>query len=58
MILSSLEVIKDLFEKRSSNYSDRKEMTMLNKLYVLLSFLLLFKLTFDVAGWMGELTCR
>ena len=24
MILSSLEVIKDLFEKRSSNYSDRK----------------------------------
>ena len=58
MILSSLEVIKDLFEKRSSNYSDRKEMTMLNKLYVLLPFHLLFKLTFDVAGWMGELTCR
>ena len=34
VILSSLEVITDLFEKRSSNYSDRKHMTMLNDLYV------------------------
>ena len=34
IILSSLEVISDLFEKRSSNYSDRKQMTMLNELYV------------------------
>ena len=29
LILNSLEVITDLFEKRSSNYSDRKKMTML-----------------------------
>ena len=28
VILSSLEVITNLFEKRSSNYSDRKQMTM------------------------------
>ena len=34
VILSSLEVITDLFEKRSSNYSDRKQMTMLSELYV------------------------
>ena len=38
VILSSLEVITDLFEKRSSNYSDRKHMTMLNDLYVSPSF--------------------
>jgi hypothetical protein len=38
VILSSLEVITDLFEKRSSNYSDRKKMTMLNELYVSHSF--------------------
>ena len=35
LILGSLEVITDLFEKRSSNYSDRNHMTMLNELYVL-----------------------
>ena len=35
IILSSLEVIADLFEKRSSNYSDRKQLIMLNELYVL-----------------------
>ena len=34
IILGSLEVITDLFEKRSSNYSDRMHMTMLNELYV------------------------
>ena len=34
VILSSLEVTTDLFKKRSSNYSDRKHMTMLNELYV------------------------
>ena len=38
VILSSLEVINDLFEKRSSNYSDRKQTTMLNELYVSHSF--------------------
>ena len=38
VILSSLEVITDLFEKRSSNYSDRKQTTMLHELYVSLSF--------------------
>ena len=38
IILSSLEVITDLFEKRSSNYSDRKQMTMLNELYASRSF--------------------
>ena len=38
IILSSLEVISDLFEKRSSNYSDRMHMTMLNELYVSHSF--------------------
>ena len=38
MILSSLEVITDLFEKRSSNYSDRKQMTMFSELYVSHSF--------------------
>ena len=34
IILSSLEVITDLLEKRSSNYSDRKQMTMSGELYV------------------------
>ena len=34
VILSSPTVITDLFEKRSSNYSDRKQMTMLNELCV------------------------
>ena len=38
VILSSLEVITDLFEKRSSNYSDRLHMTMLLELYVLRLF--------------------
>ena len=38
VILSSLEVISDLFEKRSSNYSDRKQTTMLNELHVSHSF--------------------
>ena len=38
VILSFLEVITDLFEKRSSNYSDRQQMTMLNELYVSHSF--------------------
>ena len=34
VILNSLEVITDLFEKRSSNYSDRKQTTMLCELCV------------------------
>ena len=34
VILNSLEDITELFEKRSSNYSDRKHMTMLIELYV------------------------
>jgi cytochrome P450 len=34
VILNSLEVTNDLFEKRSSNYSDRKQTTMLTDLYV------------------------
>jgi cytochrome P450 len=34
LILNSLEVITDLLEKRSSNYSDRKQSTMLSELYV------------------------
>ena len=34
VVLSSLEVITDLFEKRSSNYSDRHHTTMLHELYV------------------------
>ena len=38
VILSSLGVITDLFEKRSSNYSDRKHVTMLSELYVSHSF--------------------
>ena len=37
VILNSLEVITDLFEKRSSNYSDRKQMTMFCELYVITS---------------------
>ena len=38
VILNSLEVIADLFEKRSSNYSDRKQLTMFCELYVSHSF--------------------
>jgi cytochrome P450 len=38
VILSSLEVISDLFEKRSTIYSDRKQTTMLTELYVSHSF--------------------
>ena len=38
VILGSLEVNADLFEKRSSNYSDRKQLIMLNELYVSHSF--------------------
>ena len=38
IILSSLEVITDLFEKRSSNYSGRMHTTMVNELYVSHSF--------------------
>ena len=34
VILNSLEVITDLLEKRSSNYSDRKQMTGMSELYV------------------------
>ena len=34
VVLSSLEVITDLFEKRSSNYSGRSYTIMLNELYV------------------------
>ena len=34
LILNSLEVTTDLFEKRSSNYSDRKQTTMMIELYV------------------------
>jgi cytochrome P450 len=40
IILSSLEVISDLFEKRSTIYSDRKQTTMLTELYVSHSFYL------------------
>ena len=55
VILTSLEAIRvtDLFEKRSSNYSDRKQTTMLIELYVSLhSFHLkeLIKMPF-VAEW-------
>ena len=39
VILNSLEVATDLFEKRSSYYSDRKSTTMLNELYVSSTFL-------------------
>ena len=39
VILSSLEAITDLFEKRSSTYSDRMHSTMVNELYVSHSFL-------------------
>ena len=35
VILNSLKVIADLFEKRSSNYSDRKQLIMFCELYVL-----------------------
>ena len=38
VILNSLDAITDLFDKRSSNYSDRKKLTMLNELYVSYSF--------------------
>ena len=38
IILSSLEVIGDLFEKRSLNYSDRKQLIMMNELCVSHSF--------------------
>ena len=34
VILNSLELATDLFEKRSSNYSDRRQSTMLHELYV------------------------
>ena len=34
VILSSLKAINDLLEKRSSNYSDRKQTTMFHELYV------------------------
>ena len=40
VILSSLEVISDLFEKRSTIYSDRMQTTMLTDLYVSHSFYL------------------
>ena len=40
VILNSLEAISDLFEKRSSNYSDRMQTTMLVELYVSHSFYL------------------
>ena len=38
VILNSLKVTTDLFEKRSSNYSDRPQTTMLMELYVSHSF--------------------
>ena len=38
MILSSLEITTDLFEKRSSNYSDRTQPTMMIELWVSDSF--------------------
>ena len=34
VVLSSPEIITDLFEKRSTNYSDRKQMPMFIDLYV------------------------
>ena len=39
VILNSLEVITDLFEKRSSNYSDRKKSNTMIELYVSITFL-------------------
>ena len=54
VILNSLEVISDLFEKRSSNYSDRKPTTMLIELYVSHSFYLEKYLNIPiVAEWIG-----
>ena len=50
VILNSLELITDLFEKRSSNYSDRKQTTMFIELYVLshsFHFEELVKMPFD-----------
>ena len=38
VILNSLEGVSDLFEKRSTNYSDRKQATMMLELYVSLSY--------------------
>ena len=40
VVLSSLEAISDLFEKRSTIYSDRMQTTMLHELYVSHSFYL------------------
>ena len=63
LIISSLEVATDLFERRSKIYSDRKQMTMLNELYVsqhdsFTSKKNLSKLTFDTtAEWMGLHSC-
>ena len=53
VILTSLEVITDLFEKRSSNYSDRKHVTMLSELYVSHSFHLKELAKYDARCRMG-----
>jgi hypothetical protein len=38
LILGSLERTYDLFERRSSNYSDRPHLVMLNELFVNLHY--------------------
>ena len=58
LILNSLEFTRDLFDKRSSNYSDRKQMTMMSELYVSSDSFhfkqTLPKMIFLVgAGWIG-----
>jgi hypothetical protein len=51
MILSSLEITTDLFEKKSSNFSDRTEPTMLIELCVLDVFHI--KKLLIIAEWIG-----
>jgi hypothetical protein len=41
LILGSLERAYDLFERRSSNYSDRPRLVMLNELFVDLHYRLI-----------------
>ena len=54
LILGSLQRTTDLFEKRSSNYSDRMRLPMLVELCVLYSFASqLFKLFLFIPEWSG-----
>ena len=50
MILSSLEITTDLFEKRSANYSDRTQPTMMIELCVSDSFHLKKKKQLKICG--------